>query len=297
MAGVWLAAATLVRPVTYYLPAALAVGLFTVLARTPGLRWKAPAVLLLCALPWLAAWQIRNWVETGYGGFSSVADTNLYFLNAPDVLARVEHKDSLDVRDALVGQICGRGCNEQLYLYQPYLALHPEQAGWSQGQRLAFMHTEAARIIRACPHEYLRSSFEGLLRVVFRLGSGSFDLVLYPQGAKTIADFVLEQGLARGWLTFAKAYPLLAIEKIILGVFLMGLYLLAARGIYLLARGVFQGRVCGACLSLLLGTLLYFLAVSAAGGGTSADARYRLPMIPAVCIFAAAGIKRAKTAA
>ena len=92
-AGLGLAAATFVRPVSYYLPAALALGLFVVLARVPGLppqrqrpvagdpglRWKAPAVLLLSVLPWIAAWQLRNQIETGFGGFSSIVARNLYF--------------------------------------------------------------------------------------------------------------------------------------------------------------------------------------------------------------------------
>jgi len=30
---------------------------------------------------------VRNWVETGYAGFSSVSDVNLYFFIAPDVAA------------------------------------------------------------------------------------------------------------------------------------------------------------------------------------------------------------------
>ena len=59
-AGLWMAAATFVRPVSYYLPILLALGLFAVLERVPGLRWKAPAVLLLSVLPWLAVWQARN---------------------------------------------------------------------------------------------------------------------------------------------------------------------------------------------------------------------------------------------
>src|SRR5208283_2091266 len=90
-AGLWLAAATFVRPVTYYLPVALAAGLMAVLARAPGLRWKAPAVLLLSVLPWLAAWQIRNRVETGFAGFSSIQAENLYFFSAVVVSSRLAH--------------------------------------------------------------------------------------------------------------------------------------------------------------------------------------------------------------
>jgi hypothetical protein len=294
-AGVWLAAATFVRPVTYYLPIALALGLFLVLARFPRLRWKAPAVLLLSVLPWLAAWQIRNWVETGYSGFASVAEINLYFLSAPDVVARMEHRSLSDVQDELVGHVCGHGCNEQLYLYQPYLALHPEQAGWSQGQRLAFMHSEAGRVIRAHYGVYLRASLEGLLRVAFRLGSGSFDSLVYPRGVRQAAGFIPGAGVARNWSAFATAYPWAAVEKVIFGIVLYGLYLLAARGVYRLLRGDFHGGIHNACLWLLLGTSFYFFAVIGAGGGTAADSRLRLPIMPAVCIFAAAGFCRIRT--
>jgi hypothetical protein len=128
LSGLWLAAATFVRPVTYYLPVALAVGLFVVLWRERGLRWKAPAVLLISVLPWLGAWQIRNWAETGYTGFCSIKETNPYFFNVPEVIAGAEHRNYLDVQNQTVGYVCGQGCDEQLYLYAPYLALHPEQA-------------------------------------------------------------------------------------------------------------------------------------------------------------------------
>ena len=141
-AGLWLAAAIFVRPIAYYLPVALALGLLLVLARVPGLRWKAPAVLLICVLPWLAAWQIRNRVETGYGGFSSVSEVNLYFFTAAEVTARVEHRNWDDVRKGQ-GNTVFTNHSGQAYLLQPYLARHPEQAGWSQGQRLAYMHSEA----------------------------------------------------------------------------------------------------------------------------------------------------------
>jgi len=97
VAGVSFAAAALVRPAAYYLAVALAIGLLVVLIRHPGLRWKAPAVLLISCLPWLAVWQIRNKAETGYGGFSSARELNLYFTNAVEITARLEHRNYFDV--------------------------------------------------------------------------------------------------------------------------------------------------------------------------------------------------------
>jgi hypothetical protein len=179
VAGLWLAAATFVRPVTYYLPFALALGLLIVLARVQGLRWKAPAVLLISVLPWLAAWQIRNWVETGYAGFCSIKEDNLYFFNVPNVMAAAEGRAFSAVQDEMVGGACGRNCDEQLYLYPPYLALHPDQAGWSEGQRLAFLRTETYRILGAHAGAYFRTSLEGLLKVMLKLGSGSMAISIH----------------------------------------------------------------------------------------------------------------------
>ena len=55
----WLQA-TFVRPVAFYLPIALALGLMAVFIRVPGLRWKAPLVLLASTVPLLGAWQAKT---------------------------------------------------------------------------------------------------------------------------------------------------------------------------------------------------------------------------------------------
>lgn len=243
VAGLWLTAATFVRPVTYYLPVALSVGLFLVLARVPGLRWKAPAVLLVSVLPWFAAWQMRNWVETGYGGFSSITDADLYFIG--EVLARFGYSG--------FGNSSG-----QSYLLAPYLARHPEQAGWSQVQRLGFMHSEAVRVIRAHYGDYLRSCLRALPKPLFDPSAAPFDLLLYPEAPKYVTGITLSsQGWLRGGIALVKAYPWIVAEKAAFGVVLLGLYLLAA-------RGLFRADLQNPCLWLLLGTSLYFLATVAA---------------------------------
>jgi hypothetical protein len=206
VAGLWLAAATFVRPVTYYLPAALALALLAVFLRVPNLRWKAPAVLLISVLPWLAAWQIRNWVETGYSNFSSISEINLYFFNASEVTARLEHRPFSDVTREL-GYVDFTHHSGQDYLFAPYLALHPEQAGWSQAQRLAFMHAEAVRIIRAHPKVYLSACLAHLFKTVFDPGAGSFDALLNPGDPRHIAGLILDKGLVSGGLALAREYP------------------------------------------------------------------------------------------
>jgi hypothetical protein len=297
-AGVWLAAATFVRPITLYLPVALALGLLLVLARVPGLRWKAPAVLLISVLPWLSAWQMRNWIETGYNGFSCAGETNLYLLAAANVTARLEGRPPMDVRsDFGYGDFTGN--SGQLYLFPPYLALHPEQAAWNQTQRIAYMHSTAMRILRAHPWLYLRVCLTELISPVFSPQQVyDYGPMTHPTGLEHTAGFV-EDGSAR-WriaLIRAESYPWLTAEKIAVEALLLGMYLFAARGVFLAARGEFRGRLHGTGLGLLLGVSLYFLAVTAAMGGLSGGVRYRHPAMPIVCILASAGLRRRKAIA
>jgi hypothetical protein len=283
MAGLWLAAATFVRPVTYYLPIALAAGLFFVLARDSGLRWKAPAVLLICVLPWLAAWQMRNWFETGYSRFSSAAEMNIYLNVAADVTAHVEHRPFLDVSKEM-GYLGAANPSEQDYLFQPYLARHPEQTGWSQGQRLAFMHSEAARMIQAHPVVYAHASLMSLFELLFTPGAGNFDRLMTQQSSMRISG-LRNEGALRWGIVIIKTQPWDAVEKALFEVVVLGLYLLAA-------RGIFRCEVHRPGLWLLLGTSLYFLILTAAVTGPGLDVRLRLPIMPAVCILAAEGFQR-----
>lgn len=289
VAGLWLAAATLVRPITYYLPVALALGLFVVLARVPGLRWKAPAVLLISVLPWLAAWQLRNRIEAGYGGFSAISDVNLYLL-ATFVMEGAERRSYVEVRNEMLGYSDFRKLwilnNGQIYLSQPYLARHPEQTGWNQGQRLAFMRSEGIHIIRAHFGVYLRTCFKSVFRTLFEFGEGSFNLLVNPNSAPHGVGSMDDRGPVHDLIALARTYPWIAAEKTAFGIVMMGLYLLAV-------RGLLCSNMQDACLWLVLGISLYFIAVSGAAAGGSA--RYRYPIMPAVCILAAAGFQRPKT--
>jgi Dolichyl-phosphate-mannose-protein mannosyltransferase len=309
VAGLWLAAATFVRPVTYYLPVFLALGLLIVLARVPsfppqrqrpvaggpGMRWKAPSVLLISVLPWLAAWQMRNWVETSYSGFTSILDENLYYLAAANLTARLEHRPA---RDVIYGLEYGdyTGNSGQSYLFQPYLAQHPEQVGWSQAQRLAFMHSQSVRLIQAHPAVYLSLCVKDMFTTVFNPVVYYLDRSLHPK--PPLHPTGVAAGGPSGWrllLSKAQGDPFLAAETVISEVVLLAVYLFAARGLLLAVRGTFGRGLHKEFLWLLLGTSLYFLAVSVAVVmGPLATPRYRMPVTPVVCILAVAGFRRTR---
>jgi hypothetical protein len=286
VAGLWLAAATLVRPITYYLPVALALGLFAVLVRVPGLRWKAPAVLLISAMPWLAAWQMRNWITTGYGGMSSVSEINLYCDAAAGVTARLEHRPFLDVRKEL-GYFDFDNYSGQFYLFPPYLARNPEQAGWTQGKRLAFMHSEAVRVIRAHYGVYLQLCLSSMYTTVFGHDRGYFFTLANPETRKDDVT-IKDDGLARGATAHIKPDYWHLADKNVFKLVSLTLYLFAV-------WGIFRGGIRNGYLYLLLGTLLYILIITAMGTGAMPGVRLRHPVMPLVCIFASAGLVRLKT--
>ena len=273
ISGVFLAAATYVRPVSFYLGFFLAAGL-AVTAPKPNLRGKAPAVLLLSFIPWLAAWQIRNAIETGYSGFSSIVEKNLYFFQSAEVTAELE-RISIE--------------SEQRRLGYPdesdYLAHHPEQVNWSRSERLHFMRAQSTQILAQHPALYLKTHLKGVAVVVFSPCATEWLQLLgaYPN-PESMPRRILNQGIVNSVRRIFLAHPFVTLLMCILAVFLIVLYWLAIRGLF----GTPQNRVAAATL---LGIALYFLLIS---GGAQAVGRYRLPVMPILCLFAAAGISVAR---
>jgi len=76
------------------------------------------------------------------------------------------------------------------------------------------------------------------------------------------------------------AHPGVTMTMAVLEAFLLLLYALAA-------RGVFSYRAATVPLLTLIGIALYFLLIS---GGAQAVGRYRLPVMPELCILAAGGL-------
>jgi len=272
VSGLWLAAATFVRPVTYYMTIALALGLLVALARVPGLRWKAPAVLLLTVLPWLVAWQIRNKVETGFGGFSAVAIHDLYFWEAAEVTADAEHKTVEQVKHEF-----GSASEDE------YVAAHPEQAGWNLAERLKFRQSEAARILKAHRGIFVRKQLKGSMIVAFSPGSADLLMLLHLPVDQGAYNRTANESPLQAAFQLVRAYPLQGAVMAASEIFLLGLYLLAA-------VGILRGGAPKSYMWLMVGVSLYFVLVIT--GGAVAVARYRLPVMSLVCVLAAAGALR-----
>lgn len=262
-AGIWLTAATFVRPVTCYLLFVLVMGLAVAFARFPSLRWKAPALFLIATVPWVALWQLRNRMETGFGGFSSVAAVNLYRYQAVAVTAGLEHRPALQVQKEFDDRI--------------------GFAELSEIDEAKRMHGEGMRIVRAHPAEFVRGQLIGAVEVALKPGAAELlNLLGTPENAEELAFWGL--GGSRAALQL-REHPLRIGVMVLLELILAGLYVLA--GLAIVQKSFSRVIRWG-----ILGTVLYFLA---ANSGVLSRGRFRIPIMALVCILASAGLEQVRT--
>ena len=108
MAALFAAAATYVRPVAYFLPlveAGLLLGYAVFGERRLTGRVVPVVLLVVISMTPIALWQARNFVQTGYRGFSSIRDQNLYFYLGASALAASEGRPYAEVRGRLDDQL------------------------------------------------------------------------------------------------------------------------------------------------------------------------------------------------
>lgn len=286
LTGLSLAAATYVRPVSYYLVFPFAAGLAMITTKHGSLRWKAPLLLLIVVLPLLAAWQLRNFEETGYSGFSSIVEKNLYFFQSAEVTAELRHI-SLESEQKTLGY------PEDKY----YLGAHPEQRSWSQSQRLHFMRAQATKTLAAHPGLYLQTHFAGMGLVAFTpCATELLQLIGKYPPSDAMPHRILNEGILNSTWRVILSHPTVAITMAILEGFLLFLYGSAMRSAIRGCLSPGSPNSLRPALLTIAGVALYFLLIS---GGAQAVGRYRLPVMPELCILAAGGLtlsRKKKTA-
>lgn len=272
-ATVCVAAAAYLRPIAYYLPIWLP---FSVLAiewrRRPDRRRLVLQTLAFTCLSMalLAAWQFRNWSETSYTGFSAVSDKNLYYYEALPVQA--EQRGVPPEQREQARREAGE-TDPAVYLRQ-----HPEQAAWTAPERYRFLRQEAIRTIGAHPLVWARVHFRGVLNTLTDSGRnawlGFFRLADIRVAAAPGPPRTFWQRLT----TAASERPaVLAIHALLAAI--VATYLgLALVGILRSLRNP--------SAMLVLSAAVYLLLLS---GGDAGYHRFRLPITPAICLFAAHG--------
>ncbi|HEY6971464.1 MAG TPA: glycosyltransferase family 39 protein [Candidatus Angelobacter sp.] len=272
-AALVLGCATYVRPVGTYLSLALAL-LLLFIPRTISTTRRLSRALLFAVVfaVSLAPWMIRNAIVADYVGFSSVGDFELYFYCSAAVQAKVEHR-------SLVQQQVEMGYTD----ISRYLALHPEQRGWSPGQSARFFRAESKRILLHNPGTYAALQGRGCIIVLFDPGATELmkAVALYPDSGGLLSR-TLDQGLVRATLWFIQQYPMAAFLLPFLAAILAVYYGLALVGWRRLPleAGVFLAMIA-----------FYFVLIS---GTPAAVPRFRVPIMPLVCICAGVAIASRK---
>ena len=280
-----LAASVYVRPISYFLPALVAAGLLVraLRRRAEGGSGAAPlgrgrrrllahtAAFLALSTALLAPWQVRNAASTGYGGFSAIADVNLYFYQAASVRAAQRGRPFYEVQAEM-------GHRDEA----AYFRSHPDQREWSRGRRYRHMRLAGAATLFRHPATYLKIHVKGVLRTL--LDPGAFEYLklfgLYPRSGGLLG-VVVDRGIVGAMGVLLRERPLVFWSNLALGLVLAGYLLFAA--VALFAKGLWRMPGVGAVLL----TALYLLISS---GGPQALGRFRHPVMPVVCLFAGFGI-------
>lgn len=293
-AGLVLALATLVRPISYYAVPVLAAVAGIAAARRDGAARRgaaAAAAFLAAPLLLLGGWQVRNGIRAGSFQFSPIAGSELLFYRAAPVLARVEGRPLLEVQEGLGNRERwwrqgGAERPERIFPDAPYEVLFPETSRLSLAELGRRWGRQGVAILAAHPFEAAAMTARG--SVVLLLVPSSFILgaqhgLLRPTPEAVTAWENQEFGrLAR---VLPRAHPVAFAFAVLLVLLNGALALLALRGI---ARIPF--RRAGGLHAPLLAALLYLVPVSS--GAESIDDRYRLPLVPLLAVYAAAALAR-----
>ncbi|MFH1572013.1 MAG: glycosyltransferase family 39 protein, partial [Gemmatimonadota bacterium] len=272
LAGLCLVGAAYVRPVAYYLPALVALGLTgRALRRRPrrGALLAHAAAFAVSCMVGLGAWRVRNAVVAGYDGFSAIADVNLYYYQAAAVRAAREGIPFYTVQEQL-------GYRDE----EIYLAAHPEQRDWPPARRYAFLRRAALEELAAHPLAAATLQARGVVAAL--ADPGGLELLRlfgrYPRAA-ALLGVAVDRGLWPALQVLDRERP---------GALLLNLAMAAALLAYygLAALGLARGRPPGAVALLLVGVGLYLLLLS---GGPASLSRFRHPLMPLVCALAGLG--------
>jgi hypothetical protein len=270
LSALTLGCATYIRPVPVYLGLWLVPVFFVLLGK---LSWSQRAtraalfvfMFMLTLVPWI----IRNAVVADYKAFSSSQDWNLYFMSAAAVQAKLQHRNSAEV-------MAEWGATTSI---EDYLRTHPEQRTWPESQIARFWGREAKRIISPHLMTYAVIHARGCIRVIFNPGVTEVlrSMGMYPDSTNPLVP-KLDQGFIRAVPWLFQQYPVTALLIPLMAGQLLFYYALALAGLRRMPLEVGF---------LFCALFLYFVLVS---GFPSAMARYRVPVMPLVCISAGVAV-------
>lgn len=270
LAGLVAAVCAYVRPLAYYMPVYIAIVLAILYLLKRDFSRKRLVhftLFLLVAMAPLFLWQVRNYIVSGFYGFSVIAGKDLYFDAGVAILASKAGVNFYDQKKAM-----GYGDDET------YFRLHPEQREWPYPKIADFQQKEAIRIILNHPYEFIK---------MFALRSG-WTMVGPGVGDWLYVFNVQSQGMQE--VLKNRKDPLKLLKGPVIGLSLTVFFSVMLFSYWGLAIvGVLSERnyLNDGIIFIILISVYYICLPAAAGVGYS---RFRHPVMPLMCILGGYGI-------
>jgi 4-amino-4-deoxy-L-arabinose transferase-like glycosyltransferase len=264
-----LACSAMVRPISYYLIIPATLG-FLIHVKWSGRGWREVGVaLLLLIIPWLAitgGWTWRNYAQTGSAEFCHIKGKSLYLYRAVGVVALRDNISEEEARQKLLDAL-------------------PDTTSWSEARLYDYQAEEGMRIIKQHPLLFAKTIVWGLIKII--ADPGLRDPYIYfgiedADPALELMRLPLDQYLSK-WVLH---HPILFVFFLLALAYLGLVYLGGTYAIWILLK---ERR--DVILHLYLwGVIFYFVLIAA---GPEAYARFRIPFMPFLSMYAAVGLSAA----
>jgi len=222
----------------------------------------------------IGLWHWRNYTQTGYTGFSTADGINIYFYDGAAVEAARLNMPLRELQDQM-------GYRDQNIYWQ----LHPEQKSWTAAQINKYQTEQGIQMILS---DLPRFS------LIYAIGMGKslidpsgneylrlFNAYSLPGG---IIGVVIDRGIPQIMhilLDIFTTYPAIFWANFFLVLIILVFYLIALIGF--LQRDLWRNKY--SVIFLLIG--FYLILVT---GGAIGTARFRIPLMPVICMLAGIGI-------
>jgi len=261
--GFLTAFATQIRPVNYFLFAVLLI-FFIVYGLIK--RWKAVKIVtssLLILIPTVVivgGWQYRNYRLTGYSGFSAIANINMYFFRAAEIMALKEGKTFREIQ-IQIG-------------YDTYYQSLLENME-KRGEILNEWNAKGLALVKQHPWQLAKMQLKGMISILIRPGGSA---LTHIWGHNL---YVLQSDKSNIEVAESLGTPF---KICLLAVFLYLLMLYS--GVLSWLISVFKAGKIDSIHLFLSVIVIYFLVISA---GPEGVARFRIPIMPLLALISAQG--------
>jgi 4-amino-4-deoxy-L-arabinose transferase-like glycosyltransferase len=291
--GLAIAVATLVRPILVFLLPVLAVLILAVFLKRRRSGGRSAALLsafLLGPALLIGGWMARNARVAGAFSLVPVTGHQLLHRRAAAIVAGVdgisltEAQERLGIREAFY-RFRGPASESELFGNRRYRDLFPKSADLGLFELDRRWRREAMELFRAHPVLAVETAARGAILLLFTppslILSTHYGLVRPGAEIERLSYDQQVEALARA---LSRRHPVL-----------FGVSLLLVAGLEVLVALAFVGAVRSwrrgtrAAHAVLLVSLVYLIAASSSTDAT--DDRYRVPLMPLVCLYAAAAVR------